>query len=551
MAFWNTVMDSSVPYGKRLVPLVVDEVAKNDPGRICFSYPRSSNLKDGFRDVNFRTFANAVNKTAFFIQREIGRSSMFETVMYMGYPDIRHFIILVALMKTGHKVLFSSHRNSVSGHADLIKRTDCTILVHTAGFPVSGIQEKCRMETICLPELDLLLDDSPCDHYPYTKTYDEAKHHPCLVLHTSGTTSLPKPVVWTHGSLTTSDSHHLVPSIDSRPTLWGPIADATRRLYTALPIFHGAGVATGIMKACFNGTAIVIGPPGLATADTLAEMLEYADLDCIACLPITLEDVATRPDVLEKLGRLKYANYVGGQISSHAGDTISRHVHLYNNMASTETNILVQHATDREDWQYICLSPAYNGITMRPVGVDAYELVFVRDDAHAELQGVFKVFPRLKEYSMCDLYSQHPTKPNHWKYEGRSDDMIVLGSGWNFNPSTHESLLASHKAVRHCILVGNGRDRPAAIIELRSEYYTEELEGKRRLGEMIWPKIQEANRLADTAGQLGKEMMIFATREKPFPLAGKGSIQRKMIAKMYTPEMDELYASLGKGGISV
>jgi hypothetical protein len=42
-------------------------------------------------------FANAINKTAYFIQREIGRSSMFETVLFMGQPDVRHFILFVAL----------------------------------------------------------------------------------------------------------------------------------------------------------------------------------------------------------------------------------------------------------------------------------------------------------------------------------------------------------------------------------------------------------------------------------------------------------------------
>lgn len=47
--------------------------------------------------TNVLQFSNAINKTARFIEREIGRSSMFETVMYMGLPDVRHFIVLLAL----------------------------------------------------------------------------------------------------------------------------------------------------------------------------------------------------------------------------------------------------------------------------------------------------------------------------------------------------------------------------------------------------------------------------------------------------------------------
>jgi hypothetical protein len=124
-------------------------------------------------------FANAVNKTAHFIRQEIGCSSMFETVLYLGYPDVRHFIALVALIKTGHKILLSSHRNSVAGHVDLAKQTDCGIMLYTSGFPVSSILDHCRMESICMPELGYLLDDTPCLLYPFDKTFEEAKDQPC------------------------------------------------------------------------------------------------------------------------------------------------------------------------------------------------------------------------------------------------------------------------------------------------------------------------------------------------------------------------------------
>lgn len=226
MAFWDTVMTSprgrGSPNSKRLVPALVDHYAIEDPDRVAFSFPRSAEVEEGFRDMTFRTFSNAINKTARYIHREIGRSSVFETVLYMGYPDVRHYIVLIALMKTGHKVLFSSHRNSVAGHADLIKRTDCTVMLHSAGFPVSGILEKCRLETLCMPELDYLLDDSiQCDHYPYTRSFEEAKNHPCLVVHTSSLT----PVVWTQESLTISENQHKIPDLDGRPIIWGTLND--------------------------------------------------------------------------------------------------------------------------------------------------------------------------------------------------------------------------------------------------------------------------------------------------------------------------------------
>ena len=202
----------------------------------------------------------------------------------------------------------------MAGHADLIRQTDCTILLHTRGFLVSAILERCRMETLCMPEMEYLLDDGiTCDRYPYIKSWDEAKHHPCLIVHTSGSTGLPKPVVWTQSSLTTSDSHHMVPPLDGRPCLWNTVMDATRRAFSAYPIFHGAGIASGIMKATFHNSVVVLGPPGVATTEIFDEVLEHGNIDTVDCLPITLEEVATRPDILAKLEKLNYITYTGGK----------------------------------------------------------------------------------------------------------------------------------------------------------------------------------------------------------------------------------------------
>ncbi|PVI01075.1 acetyl-CoA synthetase-like protein [Periconia macrospinosa] len=428
MPFWDTVMDSpsDIAYGNRLVPNVVDEIALKDPARVCFSFPLSSpNPQGRYHDVTFRTFANAVNKTAHFIRREIGCSAMFETVMYMGHQDIRHFIILVALMKTGHKVLFSSHRNSVAGHAELIKQSDCGILLYTSGFSVNLLLESCRMESVCIPELDYLLnDDALCDDFPYEKTFEEAKIHPCMVMHTSGTKGLPKPVVWTHWTLAGADTEQLTPPFEGRPTLWGNLLTKTsKRSFSALPMFHGAGLISAVTRACFGHTAIVIGPPGITTADTLARVLDHADIDSAFCDPTPLEEAATRPDIMEKLGRLKYVAYTGGLLSQSAGDAISRVVPLYSVMTSTETAIFTQYATDPEDWQYVFFDLTINGIEMRPHKGNLYELVIKRNAAQADHQAIFKNFPHLDEFSMPDLYEKHPSKPGLWKFVGRKDDI--------------------------------------------------------------------------------------------------------------------------------
>ncbi|KAL6711458.1 hypothetical protein ACN47E_004392 [Coniothyrium glycines] len=551
MAYWDTVLnsaDASLQYGKRLIPSIIDENARSQPDRACFAISRSEALQDGFRDVNWRTYANAINKTAHFIHNEIGRSASFETVMFLGYPDLRTFIVVMALIKTGHKTLFSSYHNSLAAHTELIRQTDCTILLHTAGFPVCAILEANHMQSICLPELDQMLVDSPCQPYPYTKSWDKAKHDPCFIVHTSGESGMPKPLMWTHWMLSTVDSHHLVPALDGRPTIWASVLDTRNRDFCGKPMYNGAGLGAGLMDTAFNNTTIVIGPPRPVTAEIFEGMLKHADIDAASCLPSTLEDVARKPHILAKLKRLRFVTCIGGTLSQDAGDMISQYTVLHTLTGSSEANIVVQHSTDREDWPYICINPTCNGIQMRPVA-SLYELVYVRDPQHIDFQGIFKLYPNLLEFSTQDLYSRHPTKPHHWRHEGRKDDLILFRNGWKFCPMVHERLIESHSMVQYAIVVGNGKEKPAVIVQLHAQYYTENASEQAATLDHIWPYIARANNVVETYSQLERRYVIFAKAVKPFVILERGGVDRKATMELYAKETEELYANVAGGGM--
>ena len=62
---------------------------------------------------------------------------------------------------------------------------------------VAAISRVYPLRVVNSPSLNGLLD-STYAHYPYSKTFAEAKDEPLLVTHTSGTTSIPKPIIYTH-----------------------------------------------------------------------------------------------------------------------------------------------------------------------------------------------------------------------------------------------------------------------------------------------------------------------------------------------------------------
>lgn len=169
------------------------------------------------------------------------------------------------------------------------------------------------METLCMPELDYLLNEIPCEHYPYTRSFEEARQHPCLVIQTSASTGSPKPVTWTLESLSVGYAHHKVQPIDGRQNIWGAVLSGAQRNLTAFPAYQGCGVVDALRSILFNKNVIVIGPPGLTTADVFDQVLDYANIDAASCLASTLEEIAKRPDVLSKLRKLRHVCYFGGE----------------------------------------------------------------------------------------------------------------------------------------------------------------------------------------------------------------------------------------------
>ena len=91
------------PYGRRLQPHVVDELAQTAPQRVYATFPVSADLSV-FRDVTFLELSRAIHWFAWWIDTSLHCSKNFETLAYLGVPDIRYTVVFLAAVKCGYKV---------------------------------------------------------------------------------------------------------------------------------------------------------------------------------------------------------------------------------------------------------------------------------------------------------------------------------------------------------------------------------------------------------------------------------------------------------------
>lgn len=95
--------------GKRLLPVIIDQLAHEDPERPWGSIPLDDyDLSQGYADISYAALANAINKLAWMVEKSIGRSQSFETIAYLGTPDVRyHMVRTIFLPSQGRSTYLS------------------------------------------------------------------------------------------------------------------------------------------------------------------------------------------------------------------------------------------------------------------------------------------------------------------------------------------------------------------------------------------------------------------------------------------------------------
>ncbi|KAK8069352.1 NRPS-like enzyme [Apiospora phragmitis] len=549
---------------KQLLPHIVDGMAVTRPEAVYAEYPTNpESYADGFSKLTYGGFANTINGLAWYLDENHGPGNDFETLVYFGPNDFRQNALVLAACKAGYKLLLCSPRNTLAGYKALFDalRVKTVLFAKDAHLPiVDTIRAEYKLRPLPIPSTTQLID-TKYPHYPFDKRFDTARDEPLLVLHTSGTTAIPKPIVITHDWVAS-----WVQALHQEPppgTVTLDVLHQGNRVLVMMPPFHAGNLMPTLFDAIPNQSTVIFPlPGGILSPDHFHEhfvgCLQGAQPD-IALLPAGfIHAIARDPALLHLAGKhLEYLFYTGGDVADVYGSAVSERVKLFNVNGSTE---LASYAAlrpggpwDRSLWKYIMPHPV-SGVDFRCHSWDGgdpkYEAVVVRNPDPGDVQPIFAVFRDRREFRTGDLFSPHPSVPGLWRYRGRADDCFVLVTGSNINPLTMEEHVGAHAEVKGVLMLGQRQPRPGLLIELEDDIQAEEAafmgsdpERRAALIDSLWPAVERGNREYYDLARVAKDRIIFTTPDRPMMRTPKGTVRRKPTLDMYQNEIDAMYDS--------
>ncbi|KAL4891425.1 NRPS-like enzyme [Aspergillus ambiguus] len=509
---------------------MVDKAASDHPDVTYAEYPKFPwRYSEGYQAITYRDLANAVNGIAWWLTVTLGPGQNDEVLAYVGPNDLRYPALVLGVLKAGDYVS-TSPRNSVMAQLSLLDKLRCTTLLSPAQRPTPDLDiiNAQEFQILEVSETQNLLEPA-YPAFPFNETLADAKSRPLFVLHTSGSTGIPKPITYTHE---TAARNMRIIGLTPPLGFHSQSRLLCGRTVFTFPPFHAASIASHFFYGVFL-RAVLIAPISstVPSAEGLVEGLKQTPADIAFIVPSLIEELANSPELLNFCAEtLDAIMYCGGDLPQPLGDNVASRVRLLNQVGATELGFLPQIIPDS----------SYDlGAEFRHATDSQYELWVVREPSREGHQPTFSLpgFTHLSEYGSRDLYVRHPDHARQfmWRWVARRDDILVFVNGEKTNPVTMEQhILSRNPCINAALVVGAQRFQAALLVEPKGTASDDLLES-------IWPSIEEANKDCPAHARVFKTHVLFTNPDKPMVRAGKGTVQRAATCQLYKPKIDALY----------
>ncbi|KAF7192191.1 Non-canonical non-ribosomal peptide synthetase FUB8 [Pseudocercospora fuligena] len=544
---------------QQLLTQVLISRAKHSPDRVFGLLPKGEVLEDGFSELTYAALNHAVDNLAFWIDQKFGGkvqesdSKKWPTIPYIGPNDVRYTLLTFAAMKTKRRLMLPLPSNAAEGMAKLLQSVGTDTVL--AGSTHTGVWEPTRsllseLNILEIPEVKWLLETDIDVAYPYARSFEEGHKDTIWFLQTSGTTGDPKPINMTH-QLFEDLSNHMTISAESPLDRKLGMMECLRDAYQPIlvPLSWGAGTVSVTNWPLAAGTTPIFLPtnaPQPMTSEYLKNVMNSTPKgkkNIIMLTPATIRELARDPSSLEAFRAYDSVGYAGAPLDQATGDLISQYTRVQSYIGSTDSGVYPLLLDEPKDWNIHRFYPDLDGFHLQLFDEreQLYELCINRQPDEYRYCFVASDDSVMQVFHTKDLWKPVPGRPEFYTGGGRVDDFVKLASLTKFNGVKIESIIDRDPQIESCIVAGEGRLRPFALIQLR-----ENVEPKL---ESIWPTIQEVNKSLYAEAELCKELIMFTNPEKPILRTAKGTVSRRKTIEMYESKIEEMYADAVRRGL--
>ncbi|EGG00565.1 uncharacterized protein MELLADRAFT_93195 [Melampsora larici-populina 98AG31] len=555
------------------------------------SNPNHNKNKHGFQNemITWNEIGDAILKVNQDLIGIDGDGDQENVVGILASSDpLVYFTMLLAIMRSGCVPFAISPRNSVTAIVHLIKSTNCktlyvqfnpnqdpTNLSPNERFHHDQLQEV--LNSLPSSSSNLKLKQFPTafqlfprllTHEPYipnpnlstdfsflpTPTKPKPSYATLMILHSSGTTSFPKPIYLTQPSF-----QSWINASQSTKFIWKSQILASM----VLPAFHAMGIHFGLITVLADGAISgFFGPEIDSHGEYLVKspnswnvLLAMKNLGCTvgAFSPMMLAEFSNDQSSVEFLKTLERVGFGGGPLTVEIGNKlVNEGVQLSAMYGSTEVGIIATLFPEHpfgDHWEYFEIS---NQLTYKLIPHDdLYELVILSSEFHrCSLDHVDKNLDH-QVYHTNDLLSKHPFL-ELYRIVGRLDDQIILSNSEKTNPGPLEAILGFHPAIKGSLFFGRGKPQNGVIIEPEDGYLINPKNPQevKNYIDLIWSSIEEVNRFAPSHSRLIKELILITDpRHQPLPKTNKGQVSRVKTLEMFSQQIEEIYHQLLNGSL--
>jgi acyl-CoA synthetase (AMP-forming)/AMP-acid ligase II len=129
------------------------------------------------------------------------------------------------------------------------------------------------------------LDEAPVEVAPFEKSFGEYRMKPWILLHTSGSTGIPKVITIRHGYTTTIDAYSRFGSEVKQRS-------GNLRLFNPFPPFHMSGIMWSLPIVIFIDSTIVLPPVTPLTAELANSVHEEGAIEYSSLPPSAVTELA-------------------------------------------------------------------------------------------------------------------------------------------------------------------------------------------------------------------------------------------------------------------